>query len=89
MAKFLLDDGSTISSDRIMREYTHNRPTVSPILMTEIRMIDTLKEISKNLNDSTLDKTCIMQLIEGKQCECTMKERNCDKCITKWYMSNE
>lgn len=90
MAKFLLEDGKTVSYDELVRNHhEEHRPTISPTLMVELRMIDTLKEISNNLKDTTLDKTCIMQLIKGEPCECNVENKDCHKCICHWYMDRK
>ena len=86
MAKFLMDDGSTISSDKLMNK--REEPTISPGLLIEIEMVDTLINISKNLSSETLNKDCIMQLIKGTQCDCEFNH-NCEKCIHKWYMTKK
>ena len=67
MAKFLMDDGSTISSDKLMNK--REEPKISSGLLIEIEMVDTLITISKNLSSETLNKDCIMQLIKGTQCD--------------------
>lgn len=84
MAKFLMDDGTIFTTDK----YTCKReePIISPTLIAQLEMIDTLKIISKNLTNETLNKDCIMQLIKGTQCECKL-DHNCEKCICQWYMN--
>lgn len=86
MAKFLMDDGSTISSDKLMNK--REEPKISPGLLIEIEMVDTLITISKNLSSETLNKDCIMQLIKGTQCDCEFNH-NCEKCIYQWYMTKK
>ena len=54
MAKFLMDDGTTISSDKLMNK--REEPKISPGLLIEIEMVDTLMTISKNLSSETLNK---------------------------------
>ena len=39
MAKFLMDDGSTISSDKLMNK--REEPKISPGLLIEIELVDT------------------------------------------------
>lgn len=93
MAKFVDENGNTISSDRLMREKRMQEaglpiPPYNPALEIEVRLLGAIKDISKNLTNPTLDNTCIIQLIKGESCECKM-ERNCNKCICHWYMSKE
>lgn len=84
MAKFVMDDGSIVSSDKFMRE-KEEKPHISPILIAQLDMIDTLKTISKNLSNETLDNKCIMSLITGENLSCPY-DGNCGKCICLWYM---
>lgn len=86
MAKFLMDDGTIISSDKLMNK--REEPKISPVLLLEIELVDTLITISKNLSSETLNKDCIMQLIKGTQCDCEF-DHNCEKCIHKWYMTKK
>ena len=66
MAKFVLPDDSIESWDNIKEEKVHHK--VSPALMIEMRLIDTLMKISNNLSNNELndDNACIMQLITGE-----------------------
>lgn len=89
MAKFVLEDDSIESWDNIKEEKTHHK--VSPALMIEMRLIDTLMKISNNLSNHELnsDDACIMQLITGEiipNCDC---DRNCHKCICQWYIKKD
>lgn len=89
MAKFVLPDDSIESWDNIKEEKVHHK--VSPALMIEMRLIDTLMKISNNLSNRELnsDDACIMQLITGEiipTCEC---DGNCHKCICQWYMKKD
>lgn len=86
MAKFLMDDGTIISSDKLMNK--REEPKISPVLLLEIELVDTLITISKNLSSETLNKDCIMQLIKGTQCDCEF-DHNCEKCIHQWYMTKK
>lgn len=86
MAKFLMDDGTIISSDKLLNK--REEPKISPVLLLEIELVDTLITISKNLSSETLNKDCIMQLIKGTQCDCEF-DHNCEKCIHKWYMTKK
>lgn len=88
MAKFVLENNTIESWDNIKEEKKHK---ISPSLMIEMRLIDTLMKISNNLSNRELnsDAGCIMQLITGKvipNCEC---DGNCHKCVCQWYMSKE
>ena len=49
MAKFLMDDGTIISSDKLLNK--REKPTISPVLLLEIELVDTLITISKNLSE--------------------------------------
>lgn len=84
MAKFIADDGSTFILSADSTE--ERKPKISPVLIAEMELIDTLKEISKNLMNETLNKDCILQLINGEQCECAFNH-NCDRCICHWYIT--
>lgn len=89
MAKFVLEDDSIESWDNIKEEKTHHK--VSPALMIEMRLIDTLMKISNNLSNHELntDDSCIMQLITGEiipNCDC---DGNCHKCICQWYIKKD
>jgi len=88
MAKFVLDDDTIESWDNIKGEKKHK---ISPSLMIEMRLIDTIMKISNNLSNCELntDDHCIMQLITGEiipNCEC---DGNCHKCVCRWYMNKE
>lgn len=88
MAKFLCEDGSTVSFDNYKTKLglESGRPKISPILETEIFFINTIKDISFNLkNNDTLDKNCIIQMIKGEKIDCPF-EGDCNKCIANWYM---
>lgn len=90
MAKFLCDDGSTVSFDNYKRKLglEGGGPKFSPILETEVFFISAIKDISFNLkNSDTLDKTCVMQMIKGEKIDCPF-EGNCNKCISNWYMTS-
>lgn len=89
MAKFFLEDDSIESWDNIKEEKTHHK--VSPALMIEMRLIDTLMKISNNLSNRELntDDSCIMQLITGKIIPNSECDGNCHKCICQWYIKKD
>lgn len=87
MAKFLLDDGSTQTYDDIV--YNKNKKSISPVLMTEIRLINALNDIASNLNrDEEINTKCINDLLYGEHNMCP-SHKNCRKCISDWFFSNQ
>ena len=89
MAKFVLPDDSIESWDNIKEEKVHHK--VSPALMIEMRLIDTLMKISNNLSNHELnsDDACIMQLITGEIIPNDECDGNCHKCVCQWYMKKD
>lgn len=89
MAKFVLPDDSIESWDNIKEEKVHHK--VSPALMIEMRLIDTLMKISNNLSNNELndDNACIMQLITGEIIPNDECDGNCHKCVCQWYMKKD
>lgn len=88
MAKFVLEDDTIESWDNIKEEKKHQ---ISPALMIEMRLIDTLMKISNNLSNRELntDDGCIMQLITGEIIPNNECEGNCHKCVCQWYMNKK
>jgi len=87
MAKFVLDDNTIESWDNIKEEKVHK---VSPALMIEMRLIDTLMKISNNLsNESIQGSTCILDYIAGEPTQKDDCSGNCHRCICQWYMKKD
>jgi hypothetical protein len=88
MAKFVLPDDSIESWDNIKEEKVHHK--VSPALMIEMRLIDTLMKISNNLSNETLTgSSCILDYIAGEPATKDDCDRNCHRCICQWYMKKD
>lgn len=87
MAKFVLPDDSIESWDNIKEEKVHK---VSPALMIEMRLIDTLMKISNNLsNEALADSSCILDYITGEPTAKDNCDRNCHRCICQWYIKKD
>lgn len=87
MAKFVLPDDSIESWDNIKEEKVHK---VSPALMIEMRLIDTLMKISNNLsNEALMGSSCILDYITGEPTSKDNCDGNCHKCICHWYMKKD
>lgn len=82
MAKFVMEDGNVESWDNIKEENQHK---ISRTLIVEMRFLETLKDISKNLEREDLNHKCIMEMIKGEPLKCEY-DKNCRKCICNWYM---
>jgi hypothetical protein len=85
MAKFVLPDDSIESWDNIKEEKVHHK--VSPALMIEMRLIDTLMKISNNLSNETLNKNCILEMIRGSEVPNKECGGDCYHCICNWYLN--
>lgn len=87
MAKFVLPDDSIESWDNIKEEKVHK---VSPALMIEMRLIDTLMKISNNLsNEALTGSACILDYIAGEPTAKDNCDRNCHKCVCQWYIKKD
>lgn len=83
MARFVLEDGNVESWDKIKEE---KRKVITP-LMIELRFIDTLVKISNNLSNETLDKNCILEMIQGSNISNAECKGDCYHCICNWYLN--
>ena len=87
MAKFVLPDDSIESWDNIKEEKVHK---VSPALMIEMRLIDTLMKISNNLsNEALAGSSCILDYITGEPAAKDNCDGNCHRCICQWYIKKD
>lgn len=80
MAKFLMEDGSIKSYDRLVQEYQcgRNDEVTNRLKLMNMNMYDLLIKLNDKIKDK--DGKCILDLIEDKSIPCHC-EKSCKECI--------